>query len=295
MLTTITVSQQRLTAWAAFVGWLDPTITVVEEKAVIGDQDRDAVRQFNLQMMMGSQDVATYVALETLGYDVGVTGTGVFVVDVVEGSAAEGALEPGDTIVAIDGQPVLVASDLIDTLSTYSPGDTVELGVEHLDEPDSEVVEVTLGAREDDPSAPLLGVQPHTRDGAFVFPEGVDVVFVDSGIGGPSAGLAFTLTIIDEMTPGDLTGGATIAVTGEIRADGSVGRIGGVEQKAVTVRRAGVDVFLVPAGIPEAEMAAARRQAGDAVQIIEVATLDEALDVLESLGGEPVEEIAPDA
>lgn len=295
MLTTISVSRRRLTAWEAMVGWLDPTVSVFEERTVIGDQDRETVQQFNLQMMTGSQDVSTYVALRELGYDVGVTGTGVFVVQVVEDSAADGVLVPGDTIVAVDGQSVQVSTELIDAIGDRAPGDTVELRVEHLGDPVSEVVEVTLGAREDDPDAPLLGVELQTRDGSFVYPDGVDVVFVDSGIGGPSAGLAFTLTIIDEMTPGEITGGATIAVTGEIRADGSIGPIGGIEQKAVTVRRAGVDVFLVPAGLPDNEMAAARRQAGDAVEIIDVATLDEALDVLESLGGAPIEEIAPAA
>jgi Lon-like protease len=289
MLTTISVSQNRLTAWGAFIGWLDPSISVYEEVRVVGDQDRATVRQANLQRMTSSQDVATFVALEELGYDVVLTGTGAFIAAVQPGSAADGALEPGDTVVAIDGQPVEVASDLVDVIAAAAPGDTVEMTVESPTSDERTPVEVELGANPDDPEAPLLGVQVQTRDGAFIPPDGIDVEFTDRGIGGPSAGLVFTLTIIDDLSPGDLTGGATFAVTGEMSPDGAVGPIGGIEQKVVTVRRAGVDVFIIPSGLPAHEMDAARRQAGGEVELIEVSTLDEALEVLESLGGDPVE------
>jgi Lon-like protease len=291
MLTTIAVSQERLTAWRAFVGWLDPAVSVHEEVRVVGDSDRETVRQENLQRMTSSQDIATYVALDRLGYEVGLTGSGAFVALVQPGSAADGLLEHGDTVVAIDGEPVELASDLVTGIGAHAPGDTVVLTVEPAASEESETVDVVLGENPDDPTAPLLGVQVETRDGAFVMPDGIEVDFADSGIGGPSAGLVFTLTIIDDLSPGDLTGGETVAFTGEMGLDGTVGPIGGIEQKVVTVRRAGVDTFIIPAGLPDHEMEAARRQAGDAVDIIEVATLDEALDVLESLGGDPVEEL----
>ena len=107
-------------------------------------------------------------------------------------------------------------------------------------------------------------------------------------MGGPSAGLSFTLTLLDLLTPGELTGGEVVAVTGTIDVNGDVGAIGGVEQKAAAARRDGVRYFLVPGSIPENELAAARRQAGDAVQVIEVNTLEEALEALESIGGDPL-------
>jgi len=291
LLTTISVSQQRLTAWNAFRGWLDPTVSVYEEVRVVGDEDRETVRQANLQRMTSSQDIATFVALQRLGYDVEITGTGAFIAAVEPGSAADGAIEAGDTVVEIDGEPVEIASDLVEAVRSHQPGDTIELTVEPLASDDTETVEVVLGENPDDPTVPLLGVQVETRDGAFVPPPGIEIEFANSGIGGPSAGLVFTLTIIDELSPGDLTGGATVAVTGEMRADGTVGPIGGIEQKVVTVRRAGIDVFIIPAGMSEHEMAAARRQAGNQVQLIEVSTLDEALDALASLGGDPLVEV----
>ena len=111
---------------------------------------------------------------------------------------------------------------------------------------------------------------------------------IDTGrIGGPSAGLAFTLTLIDELTPGELTGGEHRHHR-EIGLDGTVGAIGGLRQKASAVSQVGVDVFLVPAAQGEEQLAQAREIAGDDVEIIPVATLDEALAALEELGGDPV-------
>jgi PDZ domain-containing protein len=291
LLTTISVSQERLTAFKAFVGWLDPTISVYEEKSIIGDADRETIREFNLQQMTSSQDVATYVALERLGYDVSISGTGAVVVGISPGSAAEGVLELGDTIVSLDGVPIDVPSDLVGAIGGQAPGDEVDLAIEPFEGGEPETVTVVLGAREDDPAAPLLGVEVRPRDGALVYPDGIEVEFDDRGIGGPSAGLAFTLTIVDMLTPGDLTGGREVAATGTMDIDGRVGPIGGIEQKAVTVKRAGVDVFLIPAGLAPAELEAARRQAGGDVELIEVASLDEALAALEALGGDPLVEV----
>jgi PDZ domain-containing secreted protein len=103
-----------------------------------------------------------------------------------------------------------------------------------------------------------------------------------TGVDGNSAGLAFTLAILDVLSPGELTGGLTIGVTGTIEADGDVGPVGSVGLKAVAVREAGAEYLLVPAG--QGAQAAAR--VGEALEIVEVATLEDALGVLEGLGGE---------
>ena len=105
------------------------------------------------------------------------------------------------------------------------------------------------------------------------------------GIGGPSAGLALTLTLIDELTPGELTGGQQIAVTGTIDIHGAVGAIGGLAQKASAVRQTGAKYFIVPASQSPESLVAARAVVGDDVEIITVATLDEALAALTKLGG----------
>ena len=97
---------------------------------------------------------------------------------------------------------------------------------------------------------------------------------------GPSAGLAWTLAIIDRLTPGSLTDGRRIAVTGEILDDGTVGPIGGIAQKVAAVKRAGIDVFMYPASTPEDEQRAMRRIAGDDVELWPVANIDEAVERL---------------
>ena len=111
-------------------------------------------------------------------------------------------------------------------------------------------------------------------------------ISIDTGsIGGPSAGLAFTLTVIDGLSDGELTGGKRVAVTGTIDLDGSVGAIGGLIQKASAVEQAGVELLLVPTRQGDEQIAAARAAAPD-LEIVAVATLDEAIDVLVAFGGE---------
>jgi PDZ domain-containing protein len=115
----------------------------------------------------------------------------------------------------------------------------------------------------------------------YQFP--IDIKINTQLVGGPSAGLAFTLAIIDDLTPGSLTGDKKVAVTGTIAPDGSVGEVGGVQQKAITARTNGVQLMIVPKG----EAADARRGAGD-VRVVGVNNLDEALDALHRAGGEEV-------
>jgi PDZ domain-containing protein len=127
---------------------------------------------------------------------------------------------------------------------------------------------------------PCLGITTQ----AFVsyqFP--IHVQINTERVGGPSAGLAFTLAIIDELTPGSLTGPKPVAVTGAIAPDGSVGEVGGVEQKAITARTNGVELMIVP----KREVKDARRGAGN-VRVVGVSTVDQALIALRGAGGVPV-------
>ena len=128
-----------------------------------------------------------------------------------------------------------------------------------------------------------LGVHPDGRDGGFIGIGDVTVravdadlpfdLAIDSGsIGGPSAGLAFTLTLIDVLTPGELTGGNRVAVTGTISAAGRVGNVGGVAQKAAAAEDEGVAVFIVPI-----ELVADAESTTDELRVVGVETLDDAL------------------
>ena len=197
-------------------------------------------------------------------------------------------LQEGDTVVEVDGARTPTIEDLTTALSDNEPGDTVEVTVERADVGEV-TVEIELLSASNDPQnegdyqRPIIGFVPFDS-------RSVDLPFeitIDTGeIGGPSAGLAFTLTLIDELTEGDLLGGLDVAVTGTIELDGSVGPIGGLPQKASAVRQAGIDYFLVPAG--QTDLDAAREVAGDDVELIPVASVDEALAALAELGGDPL-------
>lgn len=274
--------------------WLtnDGDANVVPEEVIFGDRTPEENREANLQAMTDSKEVAVSVALEQLGYEA-ITPTGVFVADVVPDTAAEGVLERGDVLLEVDGIAVLSDSDLVEELQDREAGETVVLTVERHTTGESEQLEVVLGGRDDDPDVGFLGVAPQTRiEMNTELPFEVDI---DSGsVGGPSAGLAFTLAILDQLTEGELTGGVEIAVTGTMAVDGRVGSVGGVPQKAAAVRDLGVDVFIVPRALGESVLAEVEERAGDDLQIIPVDDLAEALAALETLGGDTqaIEEFA---
>ncbi|MCX7620850.1 MAG: PDZ domain-containing protein [Acidimicrobiales bacterium] len=273
-----TVSLTSATALGVLWGWLDPATDVVEKKAVLGDESPEDNRKRNLEMMDGSKQVAEYVALRKLGYDVSMSGTGAVVHTVVPGSAAEAVLQPGDVVIEADGQPISIGDDLVAAISSHRPGERMRL----LVEPGSDgprTVDVELGSHPEDESLPFLGIAVGTRDRRFHLP--FDVTIDSGDVGGPSAGLAFTLAIIDVLTPGSLTGGKKVATTGTIDARGNVGNVGGVHQKIVAGNRAGVELFLVPSD----EYEEATKWAADGMEVVPVNTLDDALRVLAERGG----------
>jgi PDZ domain-containing protein len=235
-------------------------------------------RAANLQMMDDSKQVATQVALERLGYQVDVT-VGQTVADVLPDMPADGVFRVGDTITAIDGEAFDDAGDLRRLLADDPPGETVSATVIPRGGGGEKTVELALAADADDPARGVMGVEVVPQVLTYDFP--VDVQIDTGDVGGPSAGLAFTLAIIDDLTPGDLTGGHEVAVTGTISGDGTVGPVGGTGQKAAAVRDAGMSLFLVPTA--DYEDAVAR--AGDDLEVVAVDTLDEALAALAEHGG----------
>lgn len=274
-----TVSLQRTTILNALQGWLDPTVDVVKEQAIKPkDVSSTQLRTYNLKLMDTSKEQALGVAFEQLGYDA-IRGDGAQVVQVVKGSPADGPLAPGDTIVAVDGEPTALHNEAVRFLGRHHPGDTARLSVVRTSGGATEDVTVKLAANPDDAKRPLLGVTLRTKNPTFDFPYRVDIQ--SERIGGPSAGLAFTLEVLDVLTKGELTGGRKVAATGTIELDGSVGEVGGVAQKAVAVEKAGVDLFLVP----KAEVVEARKHASKKLRVEPVENLQDALRILSTFGG----------
>lgn len=257
---------------------------VVPEENIFGDRTPEENREFNLELMNDSKQVAVAVALEQLGYDA-VQADAVVVQQVEEGEAADGILEPGDSVLAIDGESTPDTETLVEILGARAPGDSIDLIVESFGDEQTRDVEVVLGDHPEKPGSGFLGIRPADRlkfNDDFEF-----LVEIDSGsVGGPSAGLAFTLAVLDQLTEGELTGGRTVAVTGTINAAGQVGAVGGALQKTAVVRDLDVDTFIVPEALGEAELAELVERADGEVEIVPVSDVEEALAALADLGGD---------
>jgi PDZ domain-containing protein len=229
-------------------------------------------RREDLREMARSQDIAAAVALKYLGYKVIIRPIGALVAQVAPDSpAAKAGLQPTDVIVAVDGKPVHTSLDLRTLIGRHKPGQTVELTIRT----NEGLRKMRSGTIKGPEGRPLIGVivEPATQV-KLPFP-----VRIDTGsIGGPSAGLSFALDVLEELGH-DVDRGYKVAVTGALDPDGTVEPIGGVKQKAIGVRRAKVDVFLVPAGDNAKE---ARKYAGP-VRVIPVESFRQALRALATL------------
>ena len=271
-----TVSLYRVKPFDAIESWFDHDIDLVPEKQILGSAKPSELNQINLQEMTDSKEVAVAVALRRMG--VKEQGSGTAITSVGEKVPASGHLAKGDVITAIDGRPTPLSQDAVDVIRSHKPGEMSELTVQ--DSTGKARTEAIQYGENPETHVAYLGVTLTTKDDHFDLPY---TVKIDSGqVGGPSAGLAFTLEVIDTLTPGDLTGGRKVAVTGTISSDGTVGEVGGVPQKTAAVRKAGAKYFLVPA----AEYDQAKKRAGNSVTVIPVATLEQALSALHNLGGD---------
>ncbi len=274
----LTVSLRQATAAELAAAWFDSAVEVESEGDLFGKQSESENHDTNVRMMSDSKDAATYQALTRLGYTITSSGTGAIVAGVRSDGPAHGVLSKGDVIVAVQGQPITLNSQLVAALGAGTPGSLVDLAVQNYDGTDERTIELRLGARPDDPTRGYLGVSTFTRDLNFDFPV---TVTINSGVvSGPSAGLAFTLGVLDVLTPGSLTGGLHIATTGTMDLNGVVGPVGGVHQKVVAARRSGAELMLVPS----TELDEARRYA-EGLRIEPADSLDEALAVLTTVGG----------
>jgi Lon-like protease len=230
--------------------------------------------------MTESQLTAAAVSLRQLGYDVTYHDAGVLIWAIEPGTDAYNVLQIGQVITAVDSTPTPNVEALSKAMTGRSPGQKVTLTLGSIVDPQkghNKTVTLT-SAKSNGKTSGVIGVDVFTQPG-WTYPFKVSVSL--NNIGGPSAGLAFTLGLLDTLSGGDLTGGKTIAATGTICADGTVGEVGGVPQKTVAVENAHASVFFVP----EAELSQAKQKANSSLHVFGVSNLSQALHDLESLGG----------
>jgi len=307
----VTVSQTaNITSWQWLNAKLDNNVRILHEDEVRGDQTADELREADIRRMQVSKNAAVVVALQKLGFDLIITPIGIEVAQVFDCTAADGTLGTGDLIVGVNGVDVRSGEELVEQLMEQSIGDEVDLSVERIDPNNptqsmrTDLVAITLGSadadclpddvRADEPR-PFIGIGTLP-----IFEEDfpIDIDLRTGNVGGPSAGLAFTLAIMDVLSEGELTNGLSIVATGSIDREGNVGPVGGIHQKTVAAERSRADVFLVPKccdnfgsretgeplGLPS-NYDEAVSYAED-IMVIGVDTLDEALIALGELGGD---------
>jgi PDZ domain-containing protein len=237
--------------------------------------------QGNLEMSQ-AETAAKAAALRHLGYKVPATAGGAVVFATFPGTPAYPLLNVGDVITAIDGTATPTAGALSTVLDRHHSGQTVTVTVLRGGTGRPVPVSVTLKRTVIDVAGQsgtvTLGVDAQDQvDFSYPFPVSINV----TNIGGPSAGLAMTLGVIDVLDSGSLTGGHTVAATGTIDAQGDVGDVGGVAQKTIAVENAGATIFFVP---PQ-EYKAAMSEDRPGLKVYAVSNLDQVLKILAAHGG----------
>jgi Lon-like protease len=274
-LTTVSVlggPGQRLNLWEVVYSWLSSSDTVVPEEnlfpAGVTEQESE---QENAKQMESSQKAATAAAMSVLGVDVPT----LLGVDQVDPSVpAAGVLRSGDVLLDVDGAAVDDVPSLRAALAGVEPGAQVTLRIRR----DGAVQTVSTATIDGEDGRAMIGVYVNVSvEPSFQFPYTVEIQIDD--IGGPSAGMMFALGIVDVLTPGPMTGGKHIAGTGTIDAGGTVGPIGGIQQKMIGARRAGADWFLAPAlDCPEVV-----GHVPEGLHVVQVSTLPEAITAVRTI------------
>ena len=270
-----TVSQRDgLTLGQALALWMSGREQLVPRALVYPpEKSKDEIEEANSTEFKRSEDSAEYAALAYLDYPMAVT-----VRSVTDPGPSAGKLHEGDAIDGVNGTPVANLDEFQAVLQDTKPGDELVIDFRRKDAP-AGVATITLGDNPDRDYG-FLGI------GVLDAPWApFDVDFHLANIGGPSAGLMFSLAVVDKLTSGDLNDGKFIAGTGTIDGDGNVGSIGGITHKMLAAREAGATVFLVPAD----NCTEARSAPQDGLELVKVDSLTQAIDALHTIsaGGEP--------
>jgi Lon-like protease len=268
-----TVSFRQLTGILALVAWIDPDKRIIGQELLyppgqtVAQERQRAQSQMDTSKLAAASVVLTALTDYQVSADLpGDTGDGVLIETVYSQCPAEGKLFAGDLVDSIDGTPIHDVPGASAALDAIPPGEPLTFHVSA----GGEQHDVTL-TRGDCPGAdrPVVGI-------AMVNDFPFDVSIASGDVGGPSAGLMWSLGLYDLLTPGDLTGGRLVAGTGEIGLDGTVGPIGGIGDKIVAARGVGADIFLVPKNNTAEERTF---DAGD-MRLVPVGSFDDALAAL---------------
>ncbi len=278
----VTGADYNMNLVEAVYGWLaHDSVVVPHDTLYPGGKTEEQSTQENAEEFSQSQESAKVAALTELGIPVT---SRVVVSTVIKDSPAQGKLHAGDVIKAVDGTAVKHPEDVAKLVTKHKPGENVTFTVipaktaaaaEKAGKQPEGTEKITITTK----NAPkenraIVGIQAGTD---HTFPFDIDIKLAD--VGGPSAGLMFSLGIVDKLTRGQLTGGKFIAGTGTIDDQGKVGPIGGINMKLVGARDAGARYFLTPGD----NCKAAASDTPSGLTLVKVKTIDDAKQSLEKI------------
>jgi Lon-like protease len=274
----VTGADYSMNVVEAVLGWVRHDDKVVEHDTLYPPgQTAQQADQENAEEFSQSQDSAKVAALDELKIPVP---SRVIVAAVVKGGASEGVLHAGDEIKAVDGNTITSDDQVAKFVTKHTPGQKVVFTVVRAADvkkkaPPTRQVAISTRASDDTgPKRAVVGIQAGVE---HLFPFTIDIRLAD--VGGPSAGTMFALGIIDELTPGSLTGGRFVAGTGTIDDNGNVGPIGGISLKTIGARDKGAQFFLTPADNCEE----AAKDVPGGLTLVKVKTLGDAMAALKDI------------
>lgn len=268
----VDVVERKATLAERYLPFLRRDATLVSQQQIGPDNISDKERaRIDAASMALSQKIAKAVALRELDYKVVIRPLGALVQQTAPDTSASSKLLQGDVITAVDGEKMTKVARLSALITRHRAGERVR--ITFLRDSRERTVSLRTFASPDRPQRTVIGVLI-TQAATIKLP--VQVMINTGNVGGPSAGLAFALELTDKLGR-DIDRGYRVAATGELFLDGSVRRIGGVKQKVIGARRAGIQIMLVPVDGDNAKEA--RRYAGT-MKIIPVTSFQQALHAL---------------
>lgn len=285
----VTVRIQRASFAHLVYAWLTPFTDIHSAQEMTGGSTDAEFMRINQFYMQTSQNMAKYQGLKTAGKEIELKYLGVYVLTVMDNSTFKGILNIADTVTAVNDKTFSSSKDLIDYVNSQKLGDKVKVTYEEDGQTKSaEGKIITLDNGKNGIGIGLIDRTEVTGN--------IPIRFSTAGIGGPSAGLMFSLAIYTQIAEPNLRDGRVIAGTGSIDRDGNVGDIGGIDKKVVAAAKEGASIFFAPANPvseetkktnPEAKtnyetaVEAAKTIKTD-MKIVPVKTLQDAIDYLKN-------------
>lgn len=284
-----TVSMMQATGAGLIYAAVTDFTDVYSKKDMMGDQSDSDYNRMNTFYMESAQNAAIYEAFKLANKPFTLDYQGVYVLEVMSKSTFKNVLHIADTVTGVNDKKFKSSEELMTYIKSLKIGD--KISVQYTNElgqkksADGKTIKIADGK-----AGIGISLVNHTSI------KSTPSVKIDAGaIGGPSAGMMFTLEVYAQLMNQDLTKGREIAGTGTIEADGKVGRIGGIDKKVATANKNGAEIFFAPDDeiTPEMkqydkhtktnyqEALAAAKKLKTKMKIVPVKTVQDAIDYLD--------------